>query len=167
MAPGYKQPHHDTESWGSDLPASQSREGRTRWKPCRSVMWNLCRNSGRILLGYKTGRRKKASGKCRAYHIFHKPCSSGARGGGQKESLLTKTFGLSTLCDNQASMAKGSSHSTIQSFLVLVVFVIIYLYMYIWFLSSFNSWAKNLKRIMQTPWRKDKQERTSNSLISH
>lgn len=34
------------------LHASRSRVGRTHWKPCRSVMWNLCRNSGRILLGY-------------------------------------------------------------------------------------------------------------------
>lgn len=34
------------------LHASRSRVGRTRWKPCLSVTWNLCRNSGRILLGY-------------------------------------------------------------------------------------------------------------------
>lgn len=34
------------------LHASRSRAGRTHWKPCRSVTWNLCRNSGRILLDY-------------------------------------------------------------------------------------------------------------------
>lgn len=40
------------------LHASRSRVGRTHWKPCRSVMWNLCRNSGRILLGYLEEKEK-------------------------------------------------------------------------------------------------------------
>lgn len=51
--PCYKTPMpHRVSAMLLNLPASQSREGKTRWKPCRSVMWNLCRNSGRILLGY-------------------------------------------------------------------------------------------------------------------
>lgn len=33
----------------ANLPAGQSREGRRRWRPYRSVTWNLCRSSGRIL----------------------------------------------------------------------------------------------------------------------
>lgn len=30
-------------------PGGRSIEGRTRWRPCRSVAWSLCRSSGRIL----------------------------------------------------------------------------------------------------------------------
>lgn len=55
-------------------------------------------------------------------------CSGGVWGRGQKERSSNKTFGLSTPCDNQASIAKGCFHSTIQSSVLLFVFVILHMY---------------------------------------
>lgn len=50
------------------LHASRSTVGRTHWKPCRSVMWNLCRNSGRILLGYLKEREIRINCQYRGFY---------------------------------------------------------------------------------------------------